>query len=871
MMKQYLSIKKEYPDTLLFYRMGDFYELFYEDAQRGADLLDITLTSRGQSLGQPIPMAGLPFHALETYLAKLIKKGESVALCEQIGDPETSKGPVERKVVRVITPGTLTDETLLDEHQDNLVIAILPGKPIGLASLDLSSGRFTTQELDKTEDIFIELVRLKPAEIIVPEQSPLLESLQSPDIKSVIRTLPSWNFATKSAHESLCRQFKTQNLSGFDCDKMTTGLGVANALLIYIKTTQKTELVHINSLAKENSNDRIILDATSHRNLEIDCQIDGGRDNTLLNVLDKTQTPMGSRLLQRWLHQPIRNRTILIQRQDAVAELMSSLIGAPICRLLSNLGDMERILTRISLQSSPPRDLIKIRNILDRLPEIHATLNNAKDYLLLQIANICQAKAEVLALLKNTLEDAPPATIRDGGVLKPGYDKELDELRSVAHNAGEYLANLEAEERNRTGINSLKVGYNKVYGYHIEVTNSHIGSVPKHYIRRQTLKNAERYIIPELQKFETKALSSKSRALTREKFLYEQLLQKLILFLPELQDIAKALAQLDILSSFAQCATEYNLCRPVLCAKPELDIVDGRHLVVEQKNSKPFVPNNLSMHENRRLLIITGPNMGGKSTYMRQNALLVIMAYIGSWVPATKARIGPIDRIFTRIGSSDNLAGNLSSFMVEMTETANILNNASPYSLVLLDEVGRGTSTFDGLSLAWAIASQIANKILAMTLFATHYFELTQLYKTLPATANLHVKAQEYQQDIIFLYQVSEGPARQSYGLQVARLAGIPNSVVNFAKKKLKSLEAKNNINNTENQLLPLDNLTSSEEDSMSDMVAENPSAPEITPLMVELLEALVALNPDELSPRDALVFIYGLKDLAKKTKNSIS
>jgi len=857
MMRQYLRIKAEHPDTLLFYRMGDFYELFYNDAQRASTLLDITLTQRGQSQGQPIPMAGVPFHALESYLSKLVRKGESVAICEQTGEPGLTKGPLERKVVRIVTPGTLTEETLLDERCENLLVAIVPGKPLGMASLELASGRLIARELPDLEDLPIELERLQPAEIIIPEQCSLPEVLQT---HNNLRRRPPWSFDPDTARDALCRQFKTQNLSGFGCGDLSTGLGAANALLEYARETRKTELPHIRRLIRENDDDAVILDATTRRNLEIDTKLDGSREHTLLHALDKTRTPMGSRLLRRWLNRPIRNRITLIDRQDAVAELMGSLSGAALHRLLGNVGDMERVLSRIALKSSPPRDLVKLRGALAKLPEIVATLDNVRSGLLRQSSSICQTQPDLIELLERALDEAPPATLRDGGVLKTGYDKELDELRAVSRNAGEYLDRLEREEQKRTGMATLKVGYSKVYGYYIELSRAQSRTVPDHYIRRQTLKNVERYITPELQAFEAKALSSRSRALSREKHLYDQLQEKLISFLPELQATAEALAELDVLSCLAVCAEEFNLCRPVLSSASELDIIGGRHLVVEHKGDRKFVPNDLCMHENRRLLIITGPNMGGKSTYMRQNALIVIMAYTGCWVPATEARIGPIDRIFTRIGSSDDLTGNLSSFMVEMTETANILNNATIHSLVLLDEIGRGTSTFDGLSLAWAVAARIAEKLGSLTLFATHYFELTQLYRVLPATANLHVQAREHQQEIIFLYRIAEGPTGRSYGLHVARLAGIPDEIISFARRKLKELEASRELPDAR-QL----ELFASSESTPENTIADKPQEPRHSPLLMELLDTLASLNPDEMSPRDALVVIYGLKDLAAK------
>ncbi len=788
MMRQYLRIKAEYPDILLFYRMGDFYELFYEDARRAAELLGITLTSRGQSAGTPVPMAGVPFHAVESYLAKLVKRGLSVAICEQLGDPATSKGPVERQVVRIVTPGTLTDEALLDERQDNLVVALHQLKQVyGLATLDLSGGRFTLSQLTGEAALLNELERLQPAELLISEDfNPPDSWRQQPGLR---RQAP-WHFDLESAVRTLCQHFAVRNLDGFGCADQPVALEAAGCLLQYVKDTQRSALPHLSSLRVERPQDSVVLDAASRRHLELDYSLSGRHEHTLAGVLDRCVTAMGSRLLRRWLHRPVRQQTVLRQRQDSLAELLDNGGYEYLRGVLRGAGDVERILARVALKSARPRDLVALADALSRLPRIQTFLRGLNAELLLALARQASTQPTVCELLQRAIITNPPQVLRDGGVIAPGYDAELDKLRHFSDNADEYLVALEAQERQRTGINTLKVGFNRVHGYYIEVTRAQSQAVPAHYLRRQTLKGAERYIIPELQSFEHQALRAQEQALAREKALYDQLLEHLISHLSALQASAAALAELDVLANLAARAATLHWNLPKLVAEPGLMITAGRHPVVEQVLEEPFVANDLRLEpEQRRMLIVTGPNLGGKSTFMRQTALIVLLAHIGSYVPAAQAIIGPIDRIFTRIGASDDLASGRSTFMVEMSEAANILHNATPHSLVLIDEIGRGTSTFDGLALAWACAVHLAGTVRAFTLFATHYFELTRLPTEQPGIANVHLDAIEHGDTIVFRHQVQEGPASRSYGLQVAALAGVPPVVIQQARQRLRLLE----------------------------------------------------------------------------------
>lgn len=841
MMQQYLRIKGEYPNTLLLYRMGDFYELFYEDAQRVSKLLDITLTTRGQSAGEPVPMAGIPYHALDSYLVKLVHRGESVAICEQIGDPAKSKGPVERQVVRIITPGTVTDEALLEARRDNLLAALhRKEETIGFAVLDLSSGRFSILEVNNETAAASELARIHPAELLVSEELTL--TLIDPQKYSVVRPLPSWYFDTESAQRQLCQQFGTQDLNGFGCEELRIAVAAAGCLLQYVRDTQRTYTPHIQTIQVERQETSIILDPTTRRNLELEKSLNGHPDHTLTAVLDQTATAMGSRLLRRWLHRPLRDQVLLRQRQQAIAALLKAGLVSTLQKLLQGIGDMERILSRVALRSARPRDLAQLRQTLGLLPEIQTLLlflDSPPIQLLLQNLG---PFPEIYQLLQRAICENPPQLIRDGGVIAPGFDSELDELRQLSENAGQFLVELERREREHTGIPTLKVDYNKVHGYYIEITHTQANKAPARYTRRQTLKGAERYVTPELKGFEDKVLSARERALAREKALYEGLLEQLTGSLPALQFCASALAELDVLNNLAERAETLEYAMPVLSDQPGIFIEEGRHPVVEQTLETPFIPNDLILHQERQILIITGPNMGGKSTYMRQTALIVLLAHIGSFVPARRAVIGPIDRIFTRIGASDDLAGGRSTFMVEMSETANILHNATKDSLVLVDEIGRGTSTFDGLSLAWAVVSHLACKICSLTLFSTHYFELTNLPKHLPNVANLHLTATEHKDHIVFLHTVKEGPASQSYGLQVAALAGIPQEVIAQARQRLARLE-----NHTR-------------EKSVDKNKAQSGSWE--TPTDHRIIQMLQNLEPDDLSPRQALKMLYELKQL---------
>ncbi len=850
MMQQYLRIKSEHPHLLLFYRMGDFYELFYEDARKVTRLLDITLTARGKSNGEPIPMAGVPYHAVDNYLAKLVKLGESVAICEQIGDPAKSKGPVERKVVRVVTPGTVTDEALLDEKSDNLIIAIEQQKDrYGIATLDISSGRFSIIEVDDRESLEAEIERLDPAEILINEDSALSSEISQ---RSGVQRQAPWLFDPQTAHRLLTEQFGTRDLAGFGCEHKILAIAAAGCILQYVKDTQRAALPHIRAITVEQQDDSVIIDAASRRNLELDTNLSGGAENTLVSVLDKTVTPMASRLLRRWVNRPIRDHQVLQKRYQAIDTLLQDQQYESVNDTLQGIGDIERILSRIAIRTARPRDFAQLRDTLERLPLVHsvvlAILEKQSSPLLQQLDQQINEYPDLYNLLMRAVIDTPPLLIRDGGVIAPGYDKELDELRALKDNAGQYLIDLEVREKENTGISNLKVSYNRVHGYYIEISRLQADKVPDHYIRRQTLKGVERYITPELKSFEDKVLSSSERALAREKALYDELFDKLSDFIAPLQATAAALSELDVLNNFAQCANELDFCEPVLSEKSGITIEDGRHPVVEQVLESPFIPNSVEMNDSARLLIITGPNMGGKSTFMRQTAIIVLLAHVGSYVPARSATIGPIDRIFTRIGASDDLAGGRSTFMVEMTETANILHNASAHSLVLMDEVGRGTSTFDGLSLAWASAEYLAQQINAFTLFATHYFELTTLPETLSNVANIHLDAVEHGDNIVFMHSVKDGPANQSYGLQVAALAGVPGEVIEQAKEKLFQLEDSNANSLATKTLKPASDRISHPQISLFD--------PGIHPVVDELKN----LDIDSLTPREALQLLYDLQ-----------
>lgn len=844
MMQQYLRLKAENPDILLFYRMGDFYELFYDDAKRASELLDISLTKRGASAGEPIPMAGVPFHAVEGYLAKLVQMGESVAICEQIGDPATSKGPVERKVVRIVTPGTVTDEALLSERVDNLIAAIYHHNGrFGYATMDITSGRFQLSEPQTEEEMAAELQRTSPRELLFPEDFSPVHLMAS---RQGNRRRPIWEFELDTAKQQLNQQFGTRDLVGFGVEQAKLGLCAAGCLIQYVKDTQRTALPHIRSLTWDRQDQSVILDAATRRNLELTHNLAGGTDNTLAEVLDHCATPMGSRMLKRWIHQPMRDNATLNQRLDAITELKETALYGELHPVLKQIGDIERILARLALRSARPRDLARLRHAMQQLPELHSVMSELKQPHLTELRTHAEPMNELCDLLERAIKENPPVVIRDGGVIADGYSAELDEWRDLANGATEFLERLEAEERDRHGIDTLKVGYNNVHGFYIQVSRGQSHLVPPHYVRRQTLKNAERYIIEELKQHEDKVLNSKSRALALEKQLWEELFDLLLPHLEQLQQLAASVAQLDVLQNLAERAENLEYCRPTLVQEAGIHIQGGRHPVVERVMNEPFIANPIELNPQRRMLIITGPNMGGKSTYMRQTALIALMAHIGSYVPAESASIGPLDRIFTRIGASDDLASGRSTFMVEMTETANILHNATRNSLVLMDEIGRGTSTYDGLSLAWASAEWLAKEIGAMTLFATHYFELTELPNVLPHLANVHLDAVEHGDGIAFMHAVQEGAASKSYGLAVAGLAGVPKPVIKNARAKLQQLE------------LLSSQPAETRKPSRVDIANQLSLIPE--PSAVE--QALAGVDPDQLTPRQALDMLYQLKKL---------
>ena len=851
-MRQYLSAKSAHPEVLLFFRMGDFYELFFDDARKAARLLDITLTQRGQSGGAPIPMAGVPYHAAENYLARLVRLGESVAICEQIGDPALAKGIVERKVVRIVTPGTVTDAALLEERRDNLLLSIAAGAngAYGLAWVDLSSGRFLLSEVPHAEGLAAELARLQPAETLIDENvawPKLVASLPG------LRKRPPWHYDGDAAKRELNRFFGTRDLGGFGVDGLNLAIAAAGCLLGYVEETQKSALPHLTGMAVESAGETIALDAATRRNLELDTHPSGRIEHTLLGVLDDTVTPMGARLLRRWLTRPLRSRDLLRHRHQAIGTMIDSRRHEPLRELLRGVGDLERILTRVALRSARPRDLSTLRDGLAAAPALREQIAALDSPLLHALVERIGNHAQTAALLAGAIVAQPPVLQRDGGVIADGFDAELDELRRLSTHADQYLVELEEREKAASGLTTLKVGYNRVHGYYIEISKGQSDKAPTHYTRRQTTKNAERYITEELKNFEDKVLSAKERSLMRERALYETLLDTLTETLEPLKAAAAAMAELDVLSDLAERAEALNWSAPELSDEPGIAIERGRHPVVEKVRDEPFEPNDLKLGDNRRMLVITGPNMGGKSTFMRQNALIVLLAHMGSYVPAARAVIGPIDRIFTRIGAGDDLSRGQSTFMVEMSETANILHNATEHSLVLMDEVGRGTSTYDGLSLARAAAVHLARNSRAYTLFATHYFELTELAGEFPSIANVHLDAVEFHDQqrgdqLVFMHAVKDGPANRSFGLQVAALAGLPKSVIADARRTLADLER-----------------------GMHGHASTRSLATEISPQLglfapaqpSAIEHALETIDPDALTPREALEALYRLKALA--------
>ena len=857
MMQQYMSVKMQHPHSLMFYRMGDFYELFFEDAHKAAKILGITLTHRGKANGQPIPMAGVPFHAAEGYLARLVKKGETVVICEQIGEV-TGKGPVERGVVRIITPGTLTDDALLGAHQSsNLVALCIQQQQIGIALLDLSAGLFKVQQQDyDLNQLAIELARLMPSEIVLDENiadPEIIEQLKK-QLDVPVTKRPNVDFNLNNAQKTLCDQFAVSTLSGFGIDHLPLAKAAAAALIHYAKETQKTALPHIRTIQLEQSSDFIALDPVTRRNLElIEPLFDHG--TSLFQLINDCQTAMGGRLLSRTLMQPLRDTAVLDERLDATQALLDGFHETPVRLILKEISDIERVLSRIALGSARPRDLVQLRQACAQIPFLRHALQPAisqpQSFLLQQLNQELGDFHGLHQRLMSAIVENPPVLLRDGNVIAEGFDSELDELRKIRDHAGQFLIDLEIREREQSGIPNLKIGYNRVSGYYIELNRSQAEQAPEHYIRRQTLKNAERYITPELKSFEDKVLSSESRALAREKMLFEMLLDELRQDIGNLQMMSSAIAQIDLLANFAYQARLRNWSRPTFSPETGVKIMAGRHPVVEALNKTAFTPNDTQLDYAHRMAIITGPNMGGKSTFMRQTALIALLAYCGSYVPAQSAVLGPIDRIFTRIGSADDLSTGKSTFMVEMTETSQILHHATSQSLVLMDEVGRGTSTYDGLSLAWACVLDLTKRIQCLCLFATHYFELTELDRE-KGIDNYHVTAKELNGNLILLHKVQHGPASQSHGLQVAKLAGIPAAVIKEAQNRLKALEK-------QHQVKPFS--------PQHDLFSE----PEIVEKIIEIektspaLELLEDLDIDNLSPREALQQLYALKDLMKQ------
>jgi DNA mismatch repair protein MutS len=838
MMQQYLRIKAAHPDVLLLYRMGDFYELFYDDARRASKLLDIMLTQRGESAGRAIPMAGVPVDKLDTYLARLVKQGELVAICEQVGEVGKSKGPVDREVVRIVTPGTVTDDALLDANRETLLAAIaVDGEAFGLAWLDLSAGRYSVLEGEGQESLLSELERLRPVELLLAEGTAGRLAVM---LRARIVERPPWHFERESARRALNQQFGTQDLAGFGAESLSLAVGAAGALLQYVRDTQRGALPHLMGLTLESRDEALAMDPATRRNLELDRSLAGRDEHTLAGVIDRTATAMGARQLRRWIQRPLRDHAQLRRRYQAISALIESGQAATLHEGLRGIGDVERVLARIALRSARPRDLAMLRAALALLPAIHETLAGLASPLLAEVGTDLAAQPELHELLARAIVESPPPLLRDGGVFAAGYDNELDDQRAIATGTDRHLFELEEHERRRTGISQLRVGYNRVHGYYIELPRSQAGHAPPDYHRRQTIKNAERYTTPELKQFEDRMLGSRDRALARERELYEALLDALTQELANLKRLAAALAFVDVIANLAERAVALSYVQPELADEPGLRIEGGRHPVVERVLEEPFVPNDLELRDGRRMLVITGPNMGGKSTYMRQAALILVLASIGSFVPADRAVIGPFDRIFTRIGASDDLAGGRSTFMVEMTEAAVILNAATEQSLVLMDEIGRGTSTYDGLSLAFACASHISRRLRAFTLFATHYFELTELAAELPEVDNVHLDATEHQDDIVFLHAVRPGPASRSYGLQVAQKAGVPREVIASAKAYLEKIERQHRRDAppAAQATLPL--------------AAPDQSA--------EVINKLKAIDPDRLTPREALQALYELR-----------
>ncbi len=843
MMMQYLAVKREYPNTIVMYRMGDFYEMFFDDAKKASQLLDITLTKRGTYNGEPIPMAGVPYHSVDNYLARLIEKGESAVICEQVGDPATSKGPVDREVSRIITPGTVTDELLLKEHRDNYIVSICGDQlAIGISYLNLSNGDFYCAEFSESSQVEALLERLAPAEILYDES---FADISKYNNYHGLRRRPAWEFDYQTAEKILCNQFKTRDLAGFGIKHVPCAVSAAGALLNYVKETQHTPLMHIVSLKLENNSTHINIDANSLRNLELVVNLQGSTEHTLAEVLDKCVTPMGSRLLKRNLVHPTLDTAEITNRQDLVEELLNLFSIDEVQDYLNQAGDLERAVARLAVSNMRPRDLCKIRSALLMLPSLKNYLADCEKSLA-QYSELLIPMPEVADLLCRAIVENPPLIIREGGVIAAGYNEDLDKLRDMSSGTMNFLKEIEERERNATGIPNLKVDFNRLNGFFIEISKTNQKPIPEHYQRRQTLKNAERYITPELKDFEEKALNAQAQALSLEKYLYEELIELLVPHIKELTTIASLLAKLDMLSAFAKVTQSNNYVRPTFTKERNIQITNGRHPVIENISKDPFIANSIQLNEQQQMLLITGPNMGGKSTYMRQCALIVIMSYIGCFVPAEAAIIPQIDSIFTRIGASDDLASGLSTFMVEMTETSCILNNATNNSLILMDEIGRGTSTRDGMSLAWAIAEHIATKVHAYTLFATHYFELTNLPTIANTIVNVHFGAVKNGETVVFLHNVEPGAAQSSYGLEVAALAGVSNKIIALARKRMHDLDT---LHVEQPQLAT--NMTVTDSKDYSEYV--------------EIVRTLAKVKPDNLTAREALNLVYTLAEQAQQ------
>ncbi len=859
MMQQYLKIKADFPDMLLFYRMGDFYEMFFDDAKKAAELLNLTLTARGKANGNPIPMAGIPWHSADNYLARLVKLNQSIAICEQIGDPATSKGPVDRKVVRIITPGTITEDNLLQEQKDNLIASICETKKAyGLAILDMTSGRFIVEEFTTINELFNEIDRFQPVEVLLSEKTQIKHQLQQQlgDASTFKQQSDFW-FDESSARRQLNQQFATKDLSGFGCEHLSIAIRAAGCLMQYINDTQRCELPHIKKIIPELSSESIILDSISRQNLEINKALNQTHDHSLISVINKTATAMGARMLVRWLNRPLKNHTILENRVVAISALLKNESYQKGHELLKSIGDIERILSRIALKSARPRDLLKLKIALNLLPTIQSYLAVFTDSQIKRLGHNISEHPQLAELLSRALVEEPPVLIRDGGVIASGYNSELDELRGLKATANQFLMDLETREKQATNIATLKVSYNKIHGFFIEVSKGYSDQVPPHYLRRQTLKASERYIIPELKEFEDKILSANEKALAKEKSLYAELLEQFIPQLDALQQTASATSELDVLLNLAERADTLNWNPPTFSAEqPEFKIIKGRHPVVEQVQNTPFIANDFSLDKTHKMLLITGPNMGGKSTYMRQVALITLLAHIGSYVPAKSAIFPRLDRIFTRIGAQDDLASGRSTFMVEMTETANIINNATAQSLVLMDEIGRGTSTFDGLSLAYATAYHLATKIKCYSLFSTHYFELTELNKQFSEIQNVHLDADEQDNKLYFLHHIKSGPASKSFGIQVASLAGVPDTVIQQAKEKLVSLELNHEQTTQATQATKATKATSQTE------VLHNLARDKSNIKLDKIMQQLKQIKVDDITPRQALEHLYSLKKL---------